>query len=109
MTADAYPRLLFLVHAVQGECARRYAERLVEVRCQAFSPRRKTLPAHPEMLIEYGFEISVETGTLHVRWSDAGRFYGNFHSLLLGSGVHIFEVQSTASLLEKAIDPSVLT
>jgi hypothetical protein len=43
---------------------------------------------------------------LHVRWKEAERFYGNgnFHELLLGSGVRIFEVQSTDSLLEKAID-----
>ena len=43
---------------------------------------------------------------LHVRWNAPERFYanGNFHELLLASGVRIFEVQSTASLLEKAID-----
>jgi hypothetical protein len=43
---------------------------------------------------------------LHVRWLEPQRFYGDghFHALLLESGVPIFEVQSTASLLEKAID-----
>ena len=53
-----------------------------------------------------GCDIVAESGLLHVRWLDASRFYGNgeFHETLLESGVRIFEVQSTASLLEKAID-----
>jgi ABC-2 type transport system ATP-binding protein len=53
-----------------------------------------------------GCDIVADTGMLHVRWKDPDRFYanGNFHQLLLESGVRIFEVQSTESLLEKAID-----
>ena len=53
-----------------------------------------------------GCDIASDTGLLHVRWKDANAFYanGNFHALLLESGVRIFEVQATASLLEKAID-----
>jgi ABC-2 type transport system ATP-binding protein len=56
-----------------------------------------------------GCDIAPETGTLHARWRDADRFYADFHQLLLESGVRIFEVQSTESVLEKAIDaPPVL-
>jgi ABC-2 type transport system ATP-binding protein len=53
-----------------------------------------------------GCDIDHDSGMLHVRWNNPERFYagGNFHALLLESGVRIFEVQSTASLLEKAID-----
>jgi ABC-2 type transport system ATP-binding protein len=53
-----------------------------------------------------GCDIVAESGMLHVRWNEPERFYGNgnFHELLLESGVRIFEVQSTESLLEKAID-----
>jgi ABC-2 type transport system ATP-binding protein len=53
-----------------------------------------------------GCDIDAAAGLLHVRWHDAERFYGNgnFHELLLQSGVRIFEVQSTETLLEKAID-----
>jgi ABC-2 type transport system ATP-binding protein len=53
-----------------------------------------------------GCDIAAETGMLHVRWNDPEQFYanGNFHQLLLESQVRIFEVQSTTSLLEKAID-----
>jgi ABC-2 type transport system ATP-binding protein len=53
-----------------------------------------------------GCDIDAERGLLHARWRDAARFYadGNFHALLLESGVRIFEVQPTESLLEKAID-----
>jgi ABC-2 type transport system ATP-binding protein len=53
-----------------------------------------------------GCDIDAPGGLLHVRWNDPERFYGdgNFHELLLESGVRIFEVQSTTSLLEKAID-----
>jgi ABC-2 type transport system ATP-binding protein len=66
--------------------------------------------ASPEQLARYlfdqrllrGCDIAADTGTLHVRWNDAARFYGNFHQFLLESGVPIFEVQATASLLEKA-------
>jgi ABC-2 type transport system ATP-binding protein len=53
-----------------------------------------------------GCDIDADAGRLHVRWKDPERFYGdgNFHQLLLESGVRIFEVQNTESLLEKAID-----
>ena len=56
-----------------------------------------------------GCDIEAEEGMLHVRWQDPERFYGDgyFHELLLESGVRIFEVQSTESLLEKAIDTPV--
>ena len=54
-----------------------------------------------------GCEIVPDSDTLHVRWNDAERFYNNFHGFLLESGVHIFEVRSTASFLEKAIEPSL--
>ncbi len=71
----------------------------------------------PEKLARYFFEqrlvrgcdIAADTGTLHVRWSDAEWFYQNFHRLLLESGVRIYEVQTTATLLEKAIEPPVLS
>jgi ABC-2 type transport system ATP-binding protein len=53
-----------------------------------------------------GCDIDPVSGMLHVRWKDSNRFYadGHFHQLLLESGVRIFEVQNTESLLEKAID-----
>ncbi len=53
-----------------------------------------------------GCDVEADVGRLHVRWREADKFYGagNFHTLLLESGVRIFEVQSTASLLEKAVD-----
>ena len=53
-----------------------------------------------------GCDVEADVGRLHVRWLDAEKFYGagNFHTLLLESGVRIFEVQNTASLLEKAVD-----
>ena len=67
----------------------------------------------PDALARFFFERGLvrgcdiaEKGMLHVRWKNPEAFYGNgnFHALLLQSGVRIFEVQSTASLLEKAID-----
>jgi ABC-2 type transport system ATP-binding protein len=53
-----------------------------------------------------GCDIVVESGMLHARWLEPDRFYGegNFHALLLESGVRIFEVQNTASLIEKAVE-----
>lgn len=69
--------------------------------------------ASPEQLARYFFELrlvrgcDVETdpGLLHVRWNSPEKFYGNFHGLLLESGVPIFEVRSTQSFLENAIEP----
>jgi ABC-2 type transport system ATP-binding protein len=52
-----------------------------------------------------GCDIVAETGTLHVRWRKPDAFYGDFHELLLASGVRIYEVQATTSFLEKAIEP----
>ena len=53
-----------------------------------------------------GCDIDAGTGTLHVRWRDPALFFGDFHQILLAGGVRIFEVQNTASLLERAIEPS---
>ena len=55
-----------------------------------------------------GCDVVPGDGILHVRWSDPARFYGegNFHDLLLESGVRVFEVQATASFLEKVTDPA---
>ena len=71
----------------------------------------------PERLARFFFErgllrgcdIVTETGTLHARWSEPEKFFGQYHELLLASGVRIFEVQDTESFLEKAIDHSVQT
>ena len=54
-----------------------------------------------------GCDIAPDTGTLHARWSEPGKFFAAYHQLLLESGVRIFEVQDTASFLEKAIEPTV--
>ena len=53
-----------------------------------------------------GCDIDDAGGLVHARWANPDRFYGdgNFHALLLESGVHIYEVQNTETLLEKAID-----
>ena len=51
-----------------------------------------------------GCDIESEDDLLHVRWSDPQRFYGDFDRLLLESGVRIYEVRSTESLLEKAMN-----
>ncbi len=56
-----------------------------------------------------GCDVAPETGTLHARWRDPEKFFGAYHQLLLESGVRIFEVQDTASFLEKAIDPTLHT
>lgn len=50
--------------------------------------------------------IDPTTGTLTVQWTDPDRFYGDFHELLLASGVRIHEVTNAASFLERAIEPA---
>jgi ABC-2 type transport system ATP-binding protein len=51
-----------------------------------------------------GCDIVEQDELLHVRWSDPHRFYADFDRLLLASGVRIYEVRSTESLLEKAMN-----
>jgi ABC-2 type transport system ATP-binding protein len=51
-----------------------------------------------------GCDIVAEEDLLHVRWSDASRFYADFDRLLLESDVRIHEVRSTETLLEKAMN-----
>ena len=51
-----------------------------------------------------GCDIAAEDDLLHVRWSNADRFYTDFDRLLLESGIRIYEVRSTESLLEKAMN-----
>jgi len=53
-----------------------------------------------------GCEIITATGTLHVQWSDTDRFHADPHGILLASGVSIQEVRSTASFLERAVEPA---
>lgn len=70
--------------------------------------------AAPDKLARYffdqhlvrGCDVESETGLLHIRWNSPDRFYGDFHRLLLESGVTIFEIRSTTSFLENAIDPT---
>jgi ABC-2 type transport system ATP-binding protein len=54
-----------------------------------------------------GCDVVPDTGTLHARWREPEKFFGAYHQLLLESGVRIFEVQDTATVLEKAIDPAL--
>jgi len=49
-----------------------------------------------------GFDITGDD-ELRVQWRDASLFYGGFNTLLLDSGVQIYEVRNTASFLEKAV------
>ena len=51
-----------------------------------------------------GCDIAEADDLLHVRWSEPARFYDNFDRLLLASGVRIYEVRSTESPLEKAMN-----
>jgi ABC-2 type transport system ATP-binding protein len=53
-----------------------------------------------------GCDIHAETNTLHIRWNDPAAFYGRFDELLLESSVPIYEVQATATFLEKAMEPA---
>jgi len=50
-----------------------------------------------------GCDIVEQDELLHVRWSNPHRFYNDFDQLLLASGIRIYEVRSTESLLEKAM------
>ena len=50
-----------------------------------------------------GCAIDDAAGTLTVQWSAPDRFFGDFPSFLLASGIRIFEVRNAASLLEHAI------
>lgn len=85
--------------------ARRRRPAATTFRCEA--PERLARYFFEQQLLR-GCEILPESGLLHVKWSDAERFYGNFHQHLLGSEVRIFEVRETASFLEKAIAPPLL-
>jgi ABC-2 type transport system ATP-binding protein len=56
-----------------------------------------------------GCDIVADAGLLHAKWREADAFYRKFDEHLLASGVRIYEVRSTASFLEKAIETPVLT
>jgi hypothetical protein len=71
--------------------------------------------AAPEQLARFlfdrqlvrGCDIDEAASTLHVRWREPGKFYQEFHQLLLESGMEIFEVCATNSTLERAIEPTL--
>jgi ABC-2 type transport system ATP-binding protein len=90
--------------ATSPEARRRWPESTT-FRCDA--PDRLARYFFDQQLLR-GCEIVPESGLLHARWRDAGRFYGGFEQHLLESRVRIFEVRSTASFLEKAIAPPPL-
>ncbi|MBK8476029.1 MAG: ABC transporter ATP-binding protein [Opitutaceae bacterium] len=52
-----------------------------------------------------GCAIDTAAGTLTLQWTDPERFFGDFHGLLLASGVRIHEVRNAGSFLEHAIQP----
>jgi len=72
------------------------------------SPERLARHLFDKGLIR-GFEMTGESGLLLVRWKDPDRFYGDFHRILLESGVGIFEVRNASSGLESAVEaPPIL-
>jgi ABC-2 type transport system ATP-binding protein len=52
-----------------------------------------------------GCDIVAETNTLQARWQNPEAFHQRFHELLLESGVPIFEIRTTVSALERAVEP----
>ena len=88
-------------NAAAALATRQQWPRSTTFRCDA--PDRLARYFFDQQLVR-GCEIATETSTLLVQWSDPEAFYGRFHEHLLASGVHIFEVRSTASFLEKAIE-----
>jgi ABC-2 type transport system ATP-binding protein len=89
--------------AASADARRRWPE-ATTFRCEA--PEKLARYLFEQQLLR-GCEIEAESDLLHVRWRDADRFYNGFHQFLLESGVRIFEVRSTTSFLEKAIEPSL--
>lgn len=87
---------------------------------EATSPEaRATWPARtsircddPDALARFLFSrgllrgCEVDADRVYLTWREPAAFYadGNFHTLLLESGVKIHEVQNTESVLERAID-----
>lgn len=71
-------------------------------RCE--SPERLARHLFDRQLVR-AFEIEGDD-TLHVRWKEPERFFGDFHGILLESGVAIQEVRETQSVLERAIHSS---
>jgi ABC-2 type transport system ATP-binding protein len=92
--------------AASTEVRKRWPESTT-IRCE--SPERLARFFFDRQLVR-GCEIGAETSTLQVRWSDPDGFYagGRFHELLLESGVTIYEVRASTSLLERAIEPPPL-
>jgi ABC-2 type transport system ATP-binding protein len=62
----------------------------------------------PERLARFLFEkklvrgFEIDDDTLQVQWRDPADFYQKFSALLMESGVEVYEVRSTETLLERA-------
>jgi ABC-2 type transport system ATP-binding protein len=91
-----------LNEAASAEARQRWPESTT-FRCE--SPEKLARYLFDQHLVR-GCEIAEATGTLQVNWKDPAAFFGNFNGWLLGSGVAIYEVQNTASVIEKTIDAS---
>jgi ABC-2 type transport system ATP-binding protein len=90
--------------AASAEARRRWPD-ATTFRCE--SPERLAGYFFSRRLIR-GCDIVEGAGLLHVQWREPEAFYGDFHEILLASGVPIYEVRNTASFLEKALAPPVL-
>ena len=89
--------------AASAEARRRWPA-ATTIRCD--DPRALARFLFDQDLIR-GCDIASDTGTLHVHWSDSDRFHADPHGILLASGVAIREVRSTASFLERAVEPTL--
>ena len=55
-----------------------------------------------------GCDLDERNQTLNARWSDPARFYGDYQTLLIESGIEIFDVSAAGSHLEAALEPPSL-
>ncbi|MDB4474507.1 ABC transporter ATP-binding protein [Opitutaceae bacterium] len=55
-----------------------------------------------------GCDLDARTQTLTARWNDPAQFYGDYQTLLIESGIEIFDVSAAGSHLEAALEPPPL-
>lgn len=79
--------------------------KVTKIRCE--SPERLAQFFMSRGLLK-GCDLDGETQMLTARWADPAAFYGPYQTLLLESGVSIYDVSAAGSHLEAALEPPPL-
>lgn len=78
---------------------------VTKIRCASPEGMAQFLMSHGLLK---GCDLDEKSQTLTARWNNPAQFYGDYHALLIASGIEIYDVSAAGSHLEAALEPPPL-